>query len=242
MPFKGVLKYIIYSFIGGWLFLLGVMAGRGTSPVTFETQGFQERLQTIVEQYKDPEMTGDPDEKIVLHYYDALSDDKGFDEMTIPVPAADSADTADSFDGIPLQKYDFKETDAIDPKDSDLMDDIPVKTSKKAATFNKPVAEKQVDPPLQDEKTPASGEKPEKSNSQGRYTIQVAAFKSFRDAVTQMTTLEKKGFTATRTTKEMDGITWYRIRIGEFVSRDAAVQYLEKLNQAGINGMIITKE
>jgi cell division protein FtsN len=40
----------------------------------------------------------------------------------------------------------------------------------------------------------------------------------------------------------MDGITWYRIRIGEFVSRDAAVQYLKKLNQAGINGMIITKD
>ncbi len=47
MPFKGVLKYIIYIFIGGWLFLLGVMAGRGTSPVTFETQGFQERLRPL---------------------------------------------------------------------------------------------------------------------------------------------------------------------------------------------------
>lgn len=239
MPFKGVLKYIIYIFIGGWLFLLGVMAGRGTSPVTFETQGFQERLQTIVEQYKDPEMTGDPDEKIALHYYDALSDDKGFEEMTIPVPAADPADT---FDDTPLPNQDLKEIQTGDTRDAKLTDDIPVKTSRKAATFNKAIAEKMMEPPLRDEKTPASGEKPEKSNSQGSYTIQVAAFKSFRDAVTQMTTLEKKGFTATRTTKEMDGITWYRIRIGEFVSRDAAVQYLEKLNQAGINGMIITKD
>jgi cell division protein FtsN len=239
MPFKGVLKYIIYIFIGGWLFLLGVMAGRGTSPVTFETQGFQERLQTIVEQYKDPEMTGDPDEKIALHYYDALSDDKGFEEMTIPVPAADPADTLDD---TPLPNRDLKEIETGDTRDVKRTDDIPVKTSKKAATFNKAIAEKMMEPPLRDEKTPASSEKPEKSNSQGSYTIQVAAFKSFRDAVTQMTTLEKKGFTATRTTKEMDGITWYRIRIGEFVSRDAAVQYLEKLNQAGINGMIITKD
>lgn len=239
MPFKGGLKYIIYIFIGGWLFLLGVMAGRGTSPVTFETQGFQERLQIIVEQYKDPEMTGDPDEKIALHYYDALSDDNGFEEMTIPVPAADPADTLDD---TLLPNQDLKEIETADTRDAKQTDDIPVKTSRKAATFNKSVAEKMMGPPLQDEKIPASGEKPEKSNSQGSYTIQVAAFKSFRDAVTQMTILEKKGFTATRTTKEMDGITWYRIRIGEFVSRDAADQYLEKLNQAGINGMIITKD
>lgn len=239
MPFNGVLKYILYVFIGGWLFLLGVMAGRGTSPVTFETQGFQERLKAIVEQYKDPEIKADPDEKIVLNYYDALSDEKGFEKMAIPVP---TADTADTFDDTQLQKQDLKETDAADIGDADLLDDIPVKTSRKSATFNKAVAEKQMEIPLQDKKTPASGEKPEKSNSQGSYTIQVAAFKSFRDAVTQMTTLEKKGFTATRTTKEMDGITWYRIRIGEFASRDAATQYLEKLNQAGINGMIITKE
>ena len=242
MSFNGVLKYVIYVFIGGWLFLLGVMAGRGTSPVTFKTQGFQERLKTIVEQYKDPEMMADPDEKIALNYYDALSGDKGFEKMAVPIPAADPAETADTFDETHLQNQDRKETDAADIIDPDLMDDIPVKTSRKAATFNKAVVEKQMKPPLQDENVPASGEKSEKSNSQGSYTIQVAAFKSFRDAVTQMAILEEKGFTATRTTREMEGITWYRIRIGAFTSRGAATQYLEKLNQAGINGMIITKE
>jgi cell division protein FtsN len=93
------------------------------------------------------------------------------------------------------------------------------------------------------EKEPAaSDEKFEATGSQGRYTIQVAAFKSFRDAVTQMAELEKKGFTANRTAKELDGITWYRVRIGEFTSRAAAARYLDRLNQAGINGMIITRE
>ncbi len=250
MSFTGALKYIMYLFMGGWLFLLGVMAGRGTAPVTFETRGFQERLKTIVEEYKDPVNPADPDKKIELRYYEALNTSKGFDEMVIPVPAPDLADSpappapADPADASAAAHEPIKmpgETETAEG-DADLSGEIPVKTSRKAATFNKAGAGKKLDPPFTEGEATVPDRQPETLNSDGRYIIQVAAFKSFRDAVTQMATLEKKGFTATRTTREMDGITWYRIRIGEFATRDAATRYLEKLNQAGINGMIITKD
>jgi cell division protein FtsN len=133
-------------------------------------------------------------------------------------------------------------TPADEAEKADATGDIPVKTGKKAATFNRSAAAKQMEPIQPGKEPAASGEQFEAPGSRGRYTIQVAAFKSFRDAVTQMAELEKKGFTADRTTKELDGITWYRIRVGEFTSRDMAVRYLDKLNQAGINGMIITRE
>ncbi|MCK5836987.1 MAG: hypothetical protein KAH09_06940 [Desulfobacula sp.] len=47
ISFKRILKYLIYTFIAGWMFLLGIMVGRGTSPVTFDTQKFQKRLEAI---------------------------------------------------------------------------------------------------------------------------------------------------------------------------------------------------
>jgi cell division protein FtsN len=237
--FNGVLKYIVYCFIGGWLFLLGVMAGRGTAPVTFDTRGFQERLKTIVDDYVGPEAPVDPDEKMALRYYDALSEEQGFEEMVIPVPKEDPEEMPDSFGE---SETVVSKTPADEAGVMDETGDIPVKTGKKAATFNRAVAAKQMDT-LQPEGEPeSSGEEFVSTGSPGSYTIQVAAFKSFRDAVTQMAELEKKGFTADRTTKELDGITWYRVRIGEFTSRDMAARYLDKLNQAGINGMIITRE
>ena len=239
MSFNGVLKYIVYGFIGGWLFLLGVMAGRGTAPVTYDTRSFQERLKTIVDAYVDPKTPTDPDEKMALRYYNALSEEQGIEEMVIPVPRDDPEETTEP---VGEQETAVSKTSADETEETDATGDIPVKTGKKAATFNRAVAAKQMDT-LQPEKDPAaSGETFESTGSPGRYTIQVAAFKSFRDAVTQMAELEKKGFTADRTTKELDGITWYRVRVGEFTSRDMAARYLDKLNQAGINGMIITRE
>ena len=239
MSFHGVVKYIIYGFIGAWLFVLGVMAGRETMPVTFDTQNFQERLKTIVDRYVDPNDPADPDEKIALRYYDALSGEQGFEEMVMPVPREDLKQTQD-----PIGKLEtaVSKTPGDHAEGLDATGEIPVKTGKKAATFNKAVAAKQVETIVPEKGSAASDEKFEDTGSPGRYTIQVAAFKSFRDAVTQMAELEKKGFIANRTAKELDGITWYRVRIGAFASRNAAARYLDKLNQAGINGMIITRE
>ncbi|MCP4720035.1 MAG: SPOR domain-containing protein, partial [Desulfobacteraceae bacterium] len=76
----------------------------------------------------------------------------------------------------------------------------------------------------------------------GMYTIQVAAYKSFADAVTQMAILEKKGFASYRTLGKKQGVTWYRVRVGSFSTRDEANLYLGKLKQAKIDAMIIKKE
>jgi len=239
MSLNGVLKYIVYLFIGGWLFLLGVMAGRGTAPVTFETRNFQERLKTIVDAYVNPEAPPDPDEKMALRYYDALSEEQGIEGMVIPVPKEDPEEAPGLFGETETA---VSSTPSGEAENAHVTGEIPVKTGKKAATFNRTVAAKPTDT-FQPEKDPeTSDEKSDATGSPGRYTIQVAAFKSFRDAVTQMAELEKKGFTADRTTKELDGITWYRVRVGEFTSRDMAARFLDKLNQAGINGMIITRE
>jgi len=249
MSFKGAIKYTIYIFIGAWMFLLGIMVGRGTAPITFETRSFQERLQAMVQKTQKTENRESLEKKIALHYYEALNAPVKPDDMQ--APAVKQIPDKQENTSLAAKKMQPETTDTRvppAPKNTDP-DPVPVKTSKKAATFKvsatardkaadeKPTsaASRKVPAPEKKEPGPAPG-------TAGEYTIQVAAFKSFKDAVTQTAVLDEKGFTAMRTSKKIDGVTWYRVRVGAFATRDAARRYLEKLNQAGINGMIIKKE
>lgn len=249
MSFKGAIKYTIYIFIGAWMFLLGIMVGRGTAPVTFETRSFQERLQAMVQKTQKTQNPEDPDKKIALHYFEALNAPVAPDDMqalTVKVVPGKQENTSPGEKKMQAQTTDTQKPSVPQTTDPEP---VPVKTSKKAATFKASatarddVAEKKPAPAA-----PPEGKSPEKkapapaSGTGGEYTIQVAAFKSFKDAVTQTAVLDEKGFTAMRTSKKIDGVTWYRVRVGAFATRDAAHRYLEKLNQAGINGMIIKKE
>jgi len=240
MSFKGAMKYTLYIFISGWMFLLGIMVGRGTAPVTFQTQGFQERLMAIARKTENREHKENRDTRINLHYYEALSEPEEPEEL--PMMAAE--DTGG------MLEENFVDAEQMQPKATDMQDTpdanqtmqtgaIPVKTSKKAATFNRAATAKMA--AVSEKKQDTAGAVPG-SGAGGPYTIQVAAFKSFTDAVTQTAVLHEKGFAATRTSKKIDGVTWYRVRSGGFATRDAARRYLEKLNQADINGMVIKKE
>ncbi|MBU3950975.1 MAG: hypothetical protein KJ658_02465, partial [Proteobacteria bacterium] len=70
LSFKGILKNAIYVFIAGWMFFLGILVGRGSAPVTFETDRFQKRLAEIVLAFGKAES---PEEKVELQFYDALN-------------------------------------------------------------------------------------------------------------------------------------------------------------------------
>lgn len=201
--------------------MLGIMVGRGSSPVTFDTIRFQERLQTIAREFGN---TNEPEEKMDLQFYDALNkparqEVKGRknnqDEI---VPKKESSYTI-------ARHQEVKELEKVS---------IPLKTSRKAATLNRAAKSKFL-------KKDGESQVIEKVLS-GKYTIQIAAYKSFADAVTHMAVLEKKGFSSYRTKGKKDGINWYRVRIGSFATHKDAKQFIGKLNQAKINGMIIKKE
>jgi cell division septation protein DedD len=255
MSFNNILKSVIYVLMGAWMFVLGIMVGRGTAPVTFETRGFQERLQDIVKAYGKTQIAGDPDSKMALHYYDALNDPVTPEEMAIPIPAKDRdsnfPEAGPSAGAMPAggsanSKFgvDSEAGEASAPEIGENGPPVafPVKTSLKTATLKKTAAPAQGLAETRKSETPQPAQTDQRLDADGVYTIQVAAFKSFKDAVTQMAILDEKGFAATRTSKRIDGITWYRVRVGGFATRDAAARHLETLNQAGINGMIIKKD
>jgi cell division protein FtsN len=236
--FKGILKYLIYTAIAGWMFLLGIMVGRGTSPVTFDTQKFQKRLEAIAHEFGEKKGGR---EKIDLTFYDVLES---------PVPEQED-----------ILKEDTPE---IFPKQETRVAQGPVslKTSRKKLTFRgkgqetgveiKTAGSVKAKESTVSETSAPSLEKKNKSLKQapavaenkqeGKYTIQVAAYQKFTDAVAHMAALEKKGFSSYRVKAKKDGITWYRVRIGSFAGYDAAKKYLETLNKAKIRAMIIKRE
>ncbi|WP_300464683.1 SPOR domain-containing protein [Desulfobacula sp.] len=237
ISFKGILKYLIYTFIAGWMFLLGIMVGRGTSPVKFDTQKFQKRLEAIVNEVGEKKGV---QKKINLNFYDVLDH---------PVPEEDATPRHKPLEIIPK-----KETIQIPDK-------IPFKKSKKKQTFNPPgntakaAVEMAASVAPKGPKTSEIIKKksrlgktidmdgiPDKKARKGIYTLQVAAFKDGKDAVTQMKRLEKKGFIAYQLKREKDGEIWYRIRIGAFDTYDEAKVLKEKLNRSKINSIILKRD
>ncbi|MCK4768241.1 MAG: SPOR domain-containing protein [Desulfobacula sp.] len=214
ISFKGILKYSIYIFIAGWMFLLGIMVGRGSSPVNFDTLKFQKRLETIASEFGEKKGI---QKKIDLKFYDVLDH---------PVPE----------ESVPPQKKPLE----IIPKKEIIVtpDTIPLKTSRKKQTFKQAANKVKTDIKIRETSKISETLKAK----QGKYTIQIAAYKNFKDAVTQMATLEKKGFSSYRVKGQKEGVTWYRIRTGSFATRDEAKNFKEKLDKARINSMIIKRD
>ena len=208
---------------------MGIMVGRGSSPITFDTQKFQKRLEVIANEFGEKKGAR---KKIDLKFYDVL--DHPVPEERVPPKQK------------PLEIIPKKETIMV-------ADTIPVKTSRKKQTFKKEANRVKTDTkglkPAEIKTKPLSLKKhkpPEQSTDKkvlkGKYTIQIAAYKEFKDAITQMTILEKKGFSSYRVKGQKEGVTWYRVRTGSFATYDEAKKIKEKLKKAKINSMIIKKE
>ncbi len=224
--FKVLLKYSLYVFAAAWMFFLGILVGRGNAPVKFDTQKFQKRLEVIAHDFgAKKEKVSD---KLDLKFYDVLKKSE---------IEADADPDKNSREG---------ETDEILPRKEALTDSTPdKKTSKKRETFKKgkiKISEK--NRPEIKKSTQKKEKKPTASRkaSKGRYTVQIAAYKNFKDAVTQMSILEEKGISSYRVTWHKNGETWYRVRSGAFADFEKAAAFKRKLDKMKIDSMIIKND
>jgi len=232
LSFKGIVKYTIYLFIAVWMFVLGIMVGRGNSPVTFDTQSFQERLETIAADFG---ASRKEEKKVDLKFYEVL-DQPASQEKILVAPVAPSPEKR------VVPPAAVQEVEKAEP--------VAVKTSTKQRTFVKKI------PPSPKKSTVKRADakkktvkKPQKTSpnkspnkSTGRYTLQIAAYKDFKDAVSQMAALKKKGIESYREKGVKDGETWYRVRCGAFPTYEAAKKFKAQLAKKKINSMIIKKE
>lgn len=220
---KGGLKYFAFFFIMAWVFFLGILVGRGTAPVQFDTEPFQKKLASIAETYREKHGQEDLNET-ELNFYSALEK---------PVPREEGAVTVQG-EIVPGK---------VEPKETEE-GEIPLKKSRKYMTLdrNRPAPSAPQKPePEQAEKQKEAPASPEKQKD-GKYTVQVAAYRDLKDALKEMASLEEKGFDAYKTLSKTDEGTWHRVRTGFFETKSDALEYLENLRKNEVDGMVIQKE
>ena len=223
---KGLVIWIgLVVFVAFWMFVLGIMVGRGMAPVNLETGKLEKELADLKakmlrqEQEKvDAQAAGKAGEKPELEFYEALKN--------------------------PGKATPFKPVKPLVPAPAPKPPDDP-----------KPVPEaKPVEPPAAAKPSPkttapvavpkpalASTPKMAAATERGHFSVQVASVQESRGAEQLVEQLRKKGYQAYQIRSEVAGKgVWYRIRVGAFGDRGAAEKMLARLKGDKYGGMVVS--
>lgn len=196
-----------------WMFTLGVIVGRGLSPVRFDIEKLKKELIALKEEaLKNKEVRAgadgqpSPDAKH-LGFYDILTDKKEEARLkSLPGKIRKTSRTAQSHAGPENSKQKPKVKTAVVKKDR--------------------LREKQA----------AAG----KQERQGAFTLQVASLKDKIKADRMVSMLKKKGYGAYAvSTKVLGKGTYHRVRVGHFSERDDAVKMASRLKRDDFDSIVM---
>jgi cell division septation protein DedD len=226
-PFLVLSRRAIAGWLGvifilcAWMFVVGIMVGRGTAPVKFKINGLQSKL-------KIPGQKGNPDQNGQDQDESGLVEDKT---------------QFDFYEALPEDRQDFKmdkkkQAPIFSKKVGPAPAEKPPPTSGEKAT-PKIEPQKQTDPKTDfKKKKPAKQPVVTKNSTQATgniYTIQVAAFKAKNenDANSLVAKLKSKGYDAYRKIiKIKDKGIWIRVRVGKYTTKAAASSTLNRLEKS----------
>jgi cell division septation protein DedD len=211
--------FVIF-FLCAWMFVLGILVGRGTAPVKFDIAAIEKKIEASkkddpgkpgkVAAHKDSATLKD---KTKLEFYEALKENS---EDT-KVPALQQPK-------IIKQKIEKPAPKAISQK-AGAQKSQALKTSQKDAPTKEKVAAVK--------KTSSTGPV---------YTIQAASLKNAKDADQLIQKLKKSGYPAYRAIGKVQGRgIWFRVRIGEYKSKSEALGVLKKLKKDGLKPILVMK-
>jgi cell division septation protein DedD len=216
--FKEMLKsrggrYLALFLISAWMFVLGVLVGRGTAPVRFDLNRLDTELAELKAKEQQQQMArvkidpkaGEP--RADMEFYEELKKTPKHPELSARRPPAK-------------------------PKPE------PKKTAPEAAKKppEKPAVKKAVKP----SKTAAGASAQSTSVS---LTVQAASLKDPQDADDLVSRLKKKGYPAYKTIAVVpqQGI-WFRVRVGRFDNREEADGTLQRLKKDGFDPFLVNWE
>ena len=197
-----VAKAAICTLVCLWMFILGLLVGRGTAPIRFDIQRLQDELAALkaatIEETAQRYRVAfqELDREMDLGFHEALRDE----ETDLSSTLLSTTDTP-----VSPPPVEVKETD------------VPKKT--KASDFQKPETR---DTPLP-------------------WAIQVAATQDQKQGNQLIERLEQMGFSAYLVKAAIPGKgTWFRIRVGDYPSREAAEADLGQLKKERFSPMIVS--
>jgi cell division septation protein DedD len=224
--------FIIF-FLCAWMFILGVLVGRGTAPVKFDIAAIEKKLagSTKTDSDAQPEMPAQKDElevkdKTKLDFYEALKENRE-DPKTpeLQQPKVDDRKVEETPEGTVAQEP---------PPDKSAAQKAAPEESKTA------VIAPNKEPKQEKTKVPAVA----KTNTVGpTYTIQAASVRDPKDADRLVEKLKKAGYPAYRQIGKIPGKgVWFRVRVGEYKGKAEAMGVMEKLKKDGLKPILVMRE
>lgn len=221
---RGVFIWIgLVIFISFWMFVLGVIVGRGMTPVNLESGKFGKGLADIKakmlaqeEEQASHQEAGQSADKPELEFYEALKH--------------------------PGRETGFK---PVKPKDIPKPKHLPDPPAAIVRKVPAPPDTKVKKLPHKSASTPASKKvaRPQTAArpAGGHFSIQVAAVQDIKAAGKLVHELRRKGYQAYQIRSKIAGKgVWYRVRVGEFNDRGATEKVLRKLKGDKYGGMVVS--
>lgn len=212
-PKGGAGWYFFIFLISVWMFVLGVLVGRGTAPVQFDIEALQKELAAlkkaqIQEEQERLKLGSDPVVKEPdLEFYEALKDTKNVGLLPSRVSKSREKPSTDK-------------TGAVKKKTGALKKARPTKTPSAKRTAPSATARA----------------------SRKKLTIQVASLKDAQAADKMVDKYKKKGYPAYRVTGKVSGKgVWYRVRIGYYENRTDAESTLNRLKREKVKAILVNR-
>jgi len=211
-------RYLLVFFVAAWMFVLGVLVGRGTAPVNFDTQALQKELAALRDAMMKKERDAvekairGEDEKAPLEFYEALKKD-GLDiTVQIPAPEVSTAQPSPQAETVKSEQPPHKSRTAVMAKKSKVPD------------------------------TPTVGTTPAAEETTGNLTIQVASLKDGAAAERIVANLKKDGYPAylSRIVIPDKGL-WFRVRVGRYRDREQATADMDRLTREQRKPILVKK-
>ena len=232
--------FLIIFFLCAWMFILGILVGRGTAPVKFDIAALEKKLETANEddaghqrKAPAPKKPVTVKDKTKLEFYEALKENK----VDPDIPALQKPEVVKGKIEKPAEK-----TVPQEPKKETAPKPVSPKSASKKAGPQKsePAASSQIKKPTKEkEKTAAVA----RTNAKGPvYTIQAASVRDPKDADRLVQKLKKRGYPAYRVIGKPAGKgIWFRVRIGEYQSKSEALSMMNKLKKDGMKPILVMK-
>jgi cell division protein FtsN len=232
--------FLIIFFLCAWMFILGILVGRGTAPVKFDIAALEKKLEAPkADDGGDQRKAPAPNkpvtvkDKTKLEFYEALKENK----VDPDIPALQKPEAAKGKIEKPAEK-----TVAQKPKKETAPESAsPKSASQIAGPQNpEPAASSQIKKPTKEKEKAAAVAR---TNAKGPvYTIQAASVRDPKDADRLVQKLKKRGYPAYRVIGKVAGKgIWFRVRIGEYQGKSEALSMMNKLKKDGMKPILVMK-
>lgn len=220
MPRKRAMGWIvIFCFVSVWIFLLGIIVGRGMAPVQFDINEFKNTIEDLRREIIDNQLQAAKQETITLKKESDLEFHKNVKQL--------QPDTDVSFEPRePAQ-------DVASPEKSE-----PPKHKARTITKKKGVLVKAEKPTV-----PKPDPVPVKAGpTDKKLTIQIASLRDSQEADQMVAALQKKGIPAYKTVGVLSANNvWYRVRAGNFHTREESEAMMAEIKKDHKGAFLLTR-